>query len=388
MSFRASNEKEPKVGPVDASDIEDKAMTFNLTQFINEASKDLSKADPSTMLYWLRELYERPQNFFQVHDSPPNEALLDQLRLRGWEVKQTLDRNPNVTITWTGKDLVDIPNVVEPISTTIFLDVPYRSQWDADAATHTADCGPTALAMVLNSIGVATTPDTIYARFMPDKPLGAYTSVSELRQAAAGYNVEFDSMTFDGDTFRRLKETIDRNRAVIALVNYEHLDAVLNNFTGAHFVVIVGYDNTNIFIHDPLYSGVNRLLGAFKKWPNDVFLKAWGDCTKQGNPNLFGLVCQKLTPKLIGAPTTPANPSVPLYKAKVNNPNAIGGLWSRDLEGKSIRLVPNGEVVEVFEEFDLNASYPKRARITPNGVPIQHIVYDIDGVSVLERSTS
>lgn len=362
---------------------------FDLTGFIAEAAKDRSKADQNVMLFWLNELNTRPNIFIQSHESPPDEALLDKLKLQGWVVKQTVEALTDrilVTIAWTGRDkpVIDT-SIPEPISTEIFLDLPYRSQWDADASTHVADCGPTALAMVLNAVGVTTTPDTIYVRFMPGKPATAYTSVDELRQAAAGYNTEFDVMTFDGDTIKRIKETIDRNKAIIALVNYEHLDAQLNNFSGAHFLVIVGYDDKYIYVHDPLYSGASRGLGAYKAWEYERFLKAWSDCVKQGNPNLLGMVCRKLTPKFMGRPTPQQNAKQPLYKAKVDNPNAIGGLWARDLNGNSVRLVPNGEVVEVFELFDLNANYPKRARITPDGAPVQHVVYEMGGVEVLEK---
>lgn len=365
---------------------------FDLSGFIAEQSskKDLTERE-RLMLYWLNELNARPNIFIQSHESPPDAALLETLKLQSWVVKQTVEALTDrvlVTIAWTGRDkpVIDT-STPEPTSTEMFLDVPYRSQWDADASTHVADCGPTALAMVLNAVGVATTPDTIYARFMPGKPATAYTSVDELRQAAAGYNTEFDVTTFDGDTVTRIKETIDRNEAIIALVNYEHLDARLNNFNGAHFLIIVGYDDKYIYVHDPLYNGATRGLGAYKAWEHERFMRGWNDCAKQGNPNLLGMVCRKLAPKLMGRPTPQQNAKPPLYKAKVDNPNAIGGLWARGMEDpdKAIRFVANGELVEVFELFDLNADYPKRARITPDGAPAQHVVYEIGGVEVLEK---
>lgn len=362
---------------------------FDLTGFIVESAKDPTKADPRVMLYLLNELNTRPHAFFQVHEAPPDEALLDRLRLQGWAVKQmagALTDTVIVTISWTGKDKPVIETgTPDPVSTESFLDLPYRSQWDADASTHVADCGPTALAMVLNGVGVAATPDTIYARSMPGKAATDYTSVDELRQAAASYDVELLVKLFESETARRLQEAIDRNQAIIALVNYEHLDSQLNQFSGAHFVVIVGYDVEYVYVHDPLYSGAHRGEGAYKRWSYATFFKAWGDCAKQGNPNYLGMVCTRLAPKLMGRPTAEQNAKPALYRATVSNPNAVGGLWARDVNGAAIRFVPNGELVEVFELFDLNADYPKRARITPDGAPVQHVAYNIGGTEVLSR---
>ena len=49
------------------------------------------------------------------------------------------------------------------------LNIPYRFQWDSDATNHSADCGPTCIAMILNYHAVSITPDTVYARIYGQK---------------------------------------------------------------------------------------------------------------------------------------------------------------------------------------------------------------------------
>ncbi|HSG18644.1 MAG TPA: C39 family peptidase, partial [Anaerolineae bacterium] len=70
----------------------------------------------------------------------------------------------------------------------IKLPVPYRSQWADDAKSHSADCGPTCLAMVLNYYGVKMTPDGVY-RFMPPKGPKEFTRIGELMQASRSNGV-------------------------------------------------------------------------------------------------------------------------------------------------------------------------------------------------------
>lgn len=59
------------------------------------------------------------------------------------------------------------------------LSVPYRSQWDEDANTHSADCGPTCVAMILNFKQVNITPNKVY-NFIPPKTSGQFTTFTDL----------------------------------------------------------------------------------------------------------------------------------------------------------------------------------------------------------------
>jgi uncharacterized protein YvpB len=61
------------------------------------------------------------------------------------------------------------------------------------------------------------------------------------------------------------------------------------NFSGAHFVVVVGYDADHIFIHDPLFRFPNREKGSYYVLRRQRFLDGWGAALDTGNPN-FGAV--------------------------------------------------------------------------------------------------
>ena len=63
------------------------------------------------------------------------------------------------------------------------LNIPYRSQWADDAKNHETDCGPTCVAMILNGVGISSTPDGLY-QHIPGKGYSDYTNFIELRKAA------------------------------------------------------------------------------------------------------------------------------------------------------------------------------------------------------------
>jgi hypothetical protein len=85
------------------------------------------------------------------------------------------------------------------------LDIPYRSQWDVpDADLAAGDCGPTCVAMLLNGLGKAATPDDLYYVIYPELktnpamqiPNMGYTNFSHLFNAAQAYNVSLERFTY------------------------------------------------------------------------------------------------------------------------------------------------------------------------------------------------
>jgi predicted double-glycine peptidase len=186
------------------------------------------------------------------------------------------------------------------------LDVPFISQFDETARTHSADCGPACVAMLLNAGRLAVdyvTVDGLYTRHLPNKAVGDFTSLSEMEAVGSGEGLALRRVSFpDGDQALEGLQALLRERTpVIALVNYAKWDAIaLNNFTGGHFIVASGFDADNVFVHDPLFRGVRRAQGEFFVWRNQNFLDGWGSGNEIGNPDFVALVPDKQV-ALLGA---------------------------------------------------------------------------------------
>jgi nucleoid-associated protein YgaU len=180
------------------------------------------------------------------------------------------------------------------------LNVPYRSQWAEDAASHNADCGPTCVAMILNHYGVAITPDDGYDVLSQQfgRTYGArqYTTTYDLRDISRNKNIPADITWFANrnDALAQLKLKINQNKPFITLVNYAPWRRVTgNSFSGSHFVVVTGYDDQNIYMHDPLFGGEQPLeKGVHFKMSTADFMAGWGGFNnpdysnnRNGNPD-------------------------------------------------------------------------------------------------------
>jgi hypothetical protein len=177
-------------------------------------------------------------------------------------------------------------------STLLYL--AYKSQYDPDAALSGNDCGPACLAMLLSGLGIAATTDDVFQR-CGAAPAG-YVSMAQLLRAGDRYGVplEFRAGCGLGD----LRGHLDQGRPLIALVHYGAFSEIepgvstQNVFTGPHFLLVVGYDAHSVVVHDPLWTGDRRAEGAFRRWPNAVWERAWNgchlDCDEQGNCNPDG----------------------------------------------------------------------------------------------------
>lgn len=114
------------------------------------------------------------------------------------------------------------------------------------------------------------------------------------------YNLSYDVKFFDSvlsdetGALPKLKESIDQGMPFIALVNYGAFQDISNlSFFGSSFILVVGYDEGNVFVHDVnqtqpgLSSGAHP--GEYFKIPQNIFLESWNSFEANQNPNLFGI---------------------------------------------------------------------------------------------------
>lgn len=174
------------------------------------------------------------------------------------------------------------------------LDVPYRSQWDADANKSNTDCGPACLAMVLGFYGKEASINEVFAATGVSP--GRYVGFSQMQRVARDYNVAFDYGA--NHTLADLKRWIDEGKPAIALVKYSYWSQIepglstQDTFSGPHFVVVVGYGDGNIYVNDPDYWSPRREEGKAKAWTEVLFNLAWSNVRTPSlaNPNNSAIV--------------------------------------------------------------------------------------------------
>lgn len=182
----------------------------------------------------------------------------------------------------------------------VLLDVPYISQWDLSAKSHIADCGPTCMAMILNAPpGSHTyTVDELYQQPpLQNKTQKAMTLLWEMLQIGASELHSKEEYSSRDKGIARIKELVQAGTPVVPLVNYAKWDDVAkNNYKNGHFVVVTGYDDQYIYVHDPLFWGERRSEGRYFAWKYERFLDGWGSGSDIGNPNFWMLVPDKKVP--------------------------------------------------------------------------------------------
>lgn len=168
----------------------------------------------------------------------------------------------------------------------VLLNLPYKSQSDPDAGMARNDCGPACLAMLLNALGIPATTDAVFHRTggAPDN----YISAAQIIRVGESYGVPLDFRT--GWTLGQLQGALIQARPVIALVHYGAFSelqpgiSTQSSFKGPHFVLVVGFDEQHVIVHDPLWRDDRRREGAFKAWPLKVWMDAWGRCHEDCDP--------------------------------------------------------------------------------------------------------
>ncbi|WP_420640877.1 C39 family peptidase [Candidatus Leptofilum sp.] len=206
------------------------------------------------------------------------------------------------------------------------LEIPYRSQWDNDAKFNNSDCGPTCTAMLLNYFGKSATPDGIYDDLPPKGP-NDFTFVWELVNVFKKHQVTATNIQYDAKAtaFYHLRANIDAGKPMIALVKYQPwISATGNSYKWGHFVVISGYTDTHVLMHDPLFGmWALRSKGAHFALPNDLFAAGWGGFTNNENPNWVCIIAGDGKPAAAAeSAPTPAPAPVPVAPPKPAAPAA------------------------------------------------------------------
>jgi predicted double-glycine peptidase len=118
-------------------------------------------------------------------------------------------------------------------------------------------CGPAAMASVLNYRGVKTTPEEVASAIYSKSARGTLNFDMIFYAEKKG----LFARQYQGN-LADLKYRINNSHPLIVMVDYGFLIYQKN-----HFMVVVGYDNGNVIVH----SGKD----SFKRVPVDDFLKTW-----------------------------------------------------------------------------------------------------------------
>lgn len=203
------------------------------------------------------------------------------------------------------------------------LNVPYRSQWDPDAKDYETDCGPTSVSMILGAFGINLSSDEIYRRHLPSKRRDQYITFNELLAVLEkeGVPMVWKKYVGSGEALEQLKANINAGKPMIALVKYHPWRTMTGNqFSGGHFVVVVGYDNQHIYMNDPLFGNwVARSKGERFPVPVRQFLDAWGGFPETENPNF---ACS-ITTRSLTAAAAPPPPPQPVTPAPIGDTPAV-----------------------------------------------------------------
>lgn len=201
----------------------------------------------------------------------------------------------------------------------IKLNVPYRSQWANDAQKKNGDCGPTCLAMILNFRGQPISPDQVYDHIKYEKgdpdPEKGLTNFNQLMAAADKHSVKLTYKRYDDQdkAFRNLRANLDAGNPAIALIKYLPWKTALgNHYDYGHFVVITGYDDRHVYMHDPLFGLWVKPpeTGAHYAMPYDLFASGWGTAHEDNNSN-WSLAYSGNVVSVDAAPPPPVPQPVP-----------------------------------------------------------------------------
>ena len=208
--------------------------------------------------------------------------------------------------TYQVKQFLDTP----PLA---YLDVPFLPQWGVGADVRRGDCGPACVAMVIRdqSTHSPTVDQAAATCGQPATGSGSlYTNHAQLRQGAAAYSVTLATRSKYQPpelTLELLEDQVDAGLPSIALIHYGVLRDETNkipasmgyvrnqdqNYERGHWVVFIGYDKADVYIHDPDYYSAREQDGNARRVPRLAFERALEAVAPGCSVGFQGLVVQR-----------------------------------------------------------------------------------------------
>jgi hypothetical protein len=213
----------------------------------------------------------------------PERAALDHIR----QVVDSVIGVPSVPDTLPPDPNAAIPDTLPPDGSTSILPVPYISQLGAGSDQLFNDSGAAAGAMLVQAYTDQTiTPIEFYKQSgqVGDAPL-SFAQISNTL-SAKGLQVELRTALNLAD----LSLILFSGRPVIGLFKHAVLQSAgltPEKFDGPHYLVVVGMDVQQAFVHDPLRKDAS---GQAQGIPWVIFYQAWSQAQ--------GFECSILVPRL------------------------------------------------------------------------------------------
>lgn len=154
------------------------------------------------------------------------------------------------------------------LSAAVRLNVPYRGQLDGSSYAE-ANCGPTALGMVLQGFGVNLPPaqirgDVLTAQGDDPGDDGAGSFVWALAAAAQKHGASVIGLYMQGGNLHRwttadVRQQVDAGHPVILQVRYRDLPGrSASPYLGDHYIVITGVVGNEFLYNDPIGGAAAR----------------------------------------------------------------------------------------------------------------------------------
>ncbi len=178
------------------------------------------------------------------------------------------------------RDAVYADDMLEGSGAVIF--VPYRSQWDTDAAINASDCGPASLAGVLQWRGVNAKIDDLASK-CGMSAAKRYTVGGDLVRVASEYGVKLQHR-FDAP-LSVIEAEVKAGRPAIVLLHYGTIRPYVQDkiYVAGHWLVVTGVTADSVIVNDPNFRGAERDKGFSLPIPRNVFEQAMKDNALDGN---------------------------------------------------------------------------------------------------------
>ena len=184
---------------------------------------------------------------------------------------------------------------VKEFAPSSYLDTPYMSQWKPTANIRPGDCGPACVAMIVRGQTADEKPTVNEAAAACGQPATGpgsyYTGHKQLRDGAAAYGVTLVTRSKYRPPIldlELLETCLIAGLPSIALIHYGVLRDETNklpaatgyiknqdqNYDRGHWVVVIGMDKKDVWIHDSDFWGEREQDGNARAVPRYAFFRA------------------------------------------------------------------------------------------------------------------